>query len=1232
MDNGATMSGPGESCDPVYAAISSGNAEIASMILERGYKFSSQQKFEECLSLAAFRGHADLMLSMLQGINSVSTSKQTHDVLQVALYGRNEREVNVLIVGYEDINAQTGYFGNALHAAICGGSLNLVKLVLAQGANLHTRGRFGYSLRAAVAFGHEEIVRWLLLDKGLDPNIQDEELGDCLQTAASKGHLAIMTLLLDQGANVGGSGGVYKNALQAASFEGHQGAVQLLLSNHANMRSRGRYRNALQAAVYGASSNVVKILVEHGSEWDLPLHNQWMQRMPVPGRLLLPEPWHESWSDEAGPLEAAALTGNLSLVQLLIGQGTPIDCKSWSAGEPGSLGCGYTALQVAARHGHTEVVDCLLDAGADLDMSSRCFASALHASIQGSNFLLAERFLERGAKIDQFWGPRYGNCLQISSDQGDLPGVKFLIDNGANVNGPHGLNGTALQRSSDGGHVEIVKLLISHDADLEAHGELGTALQAAATKGHLNVVQVLLENGAKVNTKHGPNGSGLHAASTDTLDKLDVVQALLEAGAHINDLDTELRTPLYLAPYHGNAAIAEELLNNGADILPKSSLKDSTDLKNNAGRRGSGRTRVSNNPTSPWPSLMTANSQGRTQIAHPHNATSPKIPILAAISQGHAKIAHLLFKKDPKHYLDLGCLQSDPGHASQKQHTDVENMLLEIQMWRACEQGNVPLLRKLLDTGLDVNTCVIGSQTLLDVAALAGHILVAQALLDHGFDRRGLTQSFQVLIRALSDQATYDGFFNHNYVPKSSHVEILELFMTLDRNLEIDSELEEPLNRAIAKFGHTETLLLLPQGWLASPERQGRALLSIVRFGKDNPHCPSMLQHILKLECTEDKYFVKYGDALVAAVRRGSTEILGILMSALPSTQTLGRLTHRLLSSVLEPLREAYAVELDKVESRGDDNRFGWRPRVVMHLRNLVSQDFPRTMINMLHFLLDTFEEIEEEIIQTVFEQAVQTNHLQYAKAVLHHAAKQHQHGQFRIEDPDRLLLHSVQTFLDDRMMDLLLAEGANPNATTLGGLSALHLSLVKDPYIWLSVPSETGNVYFYDVTNLPVDRIVGSINCLLQNGANINATHPIMGTPLQLAIKLRCHSTIVQALVVAGGDVSSQAGCYGTVLTENIVNKELRPCLKSGHSMVDRMKVLLEHGAQINASGGYFGNALQAAAYVGSMEGVQLLLQKGADVNARGGRYGSALQAAKVAGRTKIAEVLVDAGAQELD
>ncbi|KAI6787797.1 hypothetical protein KC320_g9202, partial [Hortaea werneckii] len=50
--------------------------------------------------------------------------------------------------------------------------------------------------------------------------------------------------------------------------------------------------------------------------------------------------------------------------------------------------------------------------------------------------------------------------------------------------------------------------------------------------------------------------------------------------------------------------------------------------------------------------------------------------------------------------------------------------------------------------------------------------------------------------------------------------------------------------------------------------------------------------------------------------------------------------------------------------------------------------------------------------------------------------------------------------------------------------------------------------------------------------------------------------------------------------------------------------------GAEVNAQGGEYGNALQAALEWGFRETVQLLLDKGAEVNAEGGWYGNALQA----------------------
>ena len=65
---------------------------------------------------------------------------------------------------------------------------------------------------------------------------------------------------------------------------------------------------------------------------------------------------------------------------------------------------------------------------------------------------------------------------------------------------------------------------------------------------------------------------------------------------------------------------------------------------------------------------------------------------------------------------------------------------------------------------------------------------------------------------------------------------------------------------------------------------------------------------------------------------------------------------------------------------------------------------------------------------------------------------------------------------------------------------------------------------------------------------------------------------------------------------------------------LADVTEWLLKTGADVNAEGGKYGNALQAASYGGNEVMVRLLLEKGANVNAEGGEYGNALQAASYA------------------
>ncbi|KAF5268142.1 hypothetical protein FOXYS1_962, partial [Fusarium oxysporum] len=105
--------------------------------------------------------------------------------------------------------------------------------------------------------------------------------------------------------------------------------------------------------------------------------------------------------------------------------------------------------------------------------------------------------------------------------------------------------------------------------------------------------------------------------------------------------------------------------------------------------------------------------------------------------------------------------------------------------------------------------------------------------------------------------------------------------------------------------------------------------------------------------------------------------------------------------------------------------------------------------------------------------------------------------------------------------------------------------------------------------------------------------------------------------LTTEGADVNAQGGEYGNALQA-----------ASYQGYLEIVQLLLDEGADINAQGGKYGNALQAASYEGNLEVVQLLLDEGAYINARGGEYGNALRAASYKGNLEVVQLLLDKGA----
>jgi hypothetical protein len=101
---------------------------------------------------------------------------------------------------------------------------------------------------------------------------------------------------------------------------------------------------------------------------------------------------------------------------------------------------------------------------------------------------------------------------------------------------------------------------------------------------------------------------------------------------------------------------------------------------------------------------------------------------------------------------------------------------------------------------------------------------------------------------------------------------------------------------------------------------------------------------------------------------------------------------------------------------------------------------------------------------------------------------------------------------------------------------------------------------------------------------------------------------------------------CQGVVLSPVRLRVALFLATQNWSRVI--VKMLIDHGADVNARIGWYGHVLQAASWRGDASLVQSLLDVGADVNAQGGHYGNALQAASLAGHEGIVCQLMQAGA----
>jgi ankyrin repeat protein len=283
-------------------------------------------------------------------------------------------------------------------------------------------------------------------------------------------------------------------------------------------------------------------------------------------------------------LRAASVKGHLDIVQGLIEKGANVNTQRQHSN---------SALWAASRNGHLEIVRVLVRNGANVNAQGKYCRTALQAASSMGRSDIVQVFVKKGANVNAqdkygdtaLWAAsrnghldivqvlikkganvnaQHDTSLQAACWQGHLEIVRVLVENGANVNAHHEHGDSALWAASSKGHLDIVQVLIEKGANVNAQGKCGTALQAASSMGHLNIVQVLIRNGAIVNIQGRYDHSALWVASWHG--HLDIVQVLIEKGANVNAQDKYGRTVLRAASSRGHLNIVQFLIRRGANI------------------------------------------------------------------------------------------------------------------------------------------------------------------------------------------------------------------------------------------------------------------------------------------------------------------------------------------------------------------------------------------------------------------------------------------------------------------------------------------------------------------------------------------------------------------------------------------------------------------------------------------------------------------------------------------
>jgi ankyrin repeat protein len=527
LAHGASMEKGDESKEtPLLFAIQEQQLEVIQFLVENGANVEhANLDGNTALLLAVSANDCEAVAFLLaNGANPGHINKLGDNALLVAVNCGFDDIVLQLLKHGVNLETPDACGRPALFLAVLNANPVILALLIGQGANPdHVDHRGDTPLMAAAQAGSTACARLLVNAQstaypgGANIHFINKSGVNALMRACENGHVALARLLLENGAPIERANPERETPLLLAAQANHKEVLALLVEKHANLEHVNvRGDTALLLAIHNKLDDIVSFLLAKGADGEHACRG---------------------WT----PLASAVYEGAGKVVTILLKHGVDLEKKI----DGGS----YTALQIAAMYGQTEIVSELIEHGANRDYISPSGHTAVSTAFANRKFDTAKVLIKAGANIRLT--AFSSSFLVRAAESDDAECVALLIQKGANVNQPDHTGVTPLMAAARSNSKHVLALVLQQGR-AQASSRMSTLVRAAF--GYK--VALDLQCDLKCTALAHAASNGHH----------EITSLLVDAGAMIDLPDRASDTPLHHAVRNGHALVVKLLLHHGASL------------------------------------------------------------------------------------------------------------------------------------------------------------------------------------------------------------------------------------------------------------------------------------------------------------------------------------------------------------------------------------------------------------------------------------------------------------------------------------------------------------------------------------------------------------------------------------------------------------------------------------------------------------------------------------------